>query len=202
MVRAEDVRADGALTAKTRGTVAGVAFVDVNAPGADVAWIESESLIADAGSLLTVDMAGRVLTTLDAIARRSASERCISDESLLAQTAVVPFCILADCIEATGRGRQIALVDVPALAARQPLVHLLVAGLALALIAALRVEAFSAAAADVAIFAFIHVNAVDSVDLIALVTLAVTTDTGGVFSAIVVELTGDVHCCTITSKLR
>ena len=69
----------------------------------------------------------------------------------------MPFCILTDCIEATGRGRQIALVDVPALAARQPLVHLLVAGLALALIAALRVEAFSAAAADVAIFAFIHV---------------------------------------------
>ena len=28
-MRAEDVRADGALTAKTRGTVAGVAFVDV-----------------------------------------------------------------------------------------------------------------------------------------------------------------------------
>lgn len=64
---AENIRADGSLAAKTRWTMFGAAFVDVNAASADVAWVVGESLLTDASCFLAFDMASGILTTLNPI---------------------------------------------------------------------------------------------------------------------------------------
>lgn len=64
---AENIRADGTLAAKTRWTMFGAAFVDVNAASADVAWVVGESLFTDASCFLAFDVASGILTALNAI---------------------------------------------------------------------------------------------------------------------------------------
>lgn len=44
-------------------------------------------------------------------------------------------------------------------------------------------------------------NAVDSIDLVSLVAVAVSSHTGGILGTIVVKLTGNVHCRTVAAKL-
>lgn len=157
VVAAGHVGAERALPTKAGRPVAGVALVDVHTARGNVVRIEGEALVAHAGGLVSiVHLAVRVSATSDAITRRSTTQLSIANEAFLANALVTSVVVNALRVGAAWVLTRLTFIDIAALGSLR-LLNLLIANLAFAFEATVRVEASRIGPADVSRLAFIHV---------------------------------------------